>query len=348
MKYTTEQNESQVPELPVEVKKMNGRKLDNKRVEGSFRRIGLRNYADRLGFCSSYLRFSICDNGHKRLKDANFCHVRLCPICDWRRSEKQFAQIMEIMHVAYSKQPELRHIFLTLTCRNVSAEELEAELDKLFEGFRRLFMYKPVADVVKGWVRALEITYNEKDNTYHPHFHVLIAVEPDYFTGRSYIKQEVWCELWRRAMELNYTPVVDVRVAKPGKRDVSEMAEAGKAETTGDEVSSIVGVPSLGGVVAELAKYTVKPSDILHVNDVIMDKVVSTLHAALHHRRLVGFGGIYKKIKAELALPDIESDKADLSDGPSLECNCPICQAVVHTMFYRWNIGFKSYIFTSE
>ena len=37
--------------------------------------------------CASYLVFGDV-GGKKKLTDANFCRVRLCPVCNWRKSLK--------------------------------------------------------------------------------------------------------------------------------------------------------------------------------------------------------------------------------------------------------------------
>jgi len=329
MQYNIAKDKDQDQELNASggSKSWGARKMDSKRVQAAFVRLGLDNYAARLGECASYLRFMGCDNGHRKLEDANFCRVRLCPMCDWRRSRKYFSQIMRIVHSAYEQRPAMRYVFLTLTCRNVAGEELSVTLDKLFEGFNRLFKYKQVDTATVGWIRSLEVTYNRDENTYHPHFHVLIAVAPDYF-GRSYIKHAQWLEMWRKAMKLDYDP--NVRIEAVYKNKMRE------GETS--------------GVTLEIAKYTVKPDDILQANEDLMAEIVGTLHVALHHRRLIGFGKLFRELKSKLNLPDIEAEDVDLTDeGPlSLDCKCPICQAIMKPMMYRWHIGFQSYILSSE
>ena len=52
--------------------------------------------ANRLRDCASWLEFSRTEEGLK-LHKANFCRVRLCPICAWRRSLKTFGQVFKIV-----------------------------------------------------------------------------------------------------------------------------------------------------------------------------------------------------------------------------------------------------------
>lgn len=60
----------------------------------------------------------------------------------------------------------------------------------------------------------MEVTRNWDNNsewygTYHPHFHILLAVPTNYFS-KNYIKQSEWTDMWQRAMKLDYTPIVHV------------------------------------------------------------------------------------------------------------------------------------------
>ncbi|KAK6048799.1 Replication protein [Cooperia oncophora] len=41
------------------------------------------------------------------------------------------------------------------------------------------------------------------------------AGEPEYFSGKGYITQARWSELWQRCLRADYIPVVDVRKIKP-------------------------------------------------------------------------------------------------------------------------------------
>ena len=38
-----------------------------------------------------------------------------------------------------------------------------------------------------GYMRAIEVTYNQQEDTYHPHIHCIFAVKAQYFT-KGYIK----------------------------------------------------------------------------------------------------------------------------------------------------------------
>src|SRR5690625_7467900 len=79
---------------------------------------------------------------------------------------------------------------------------------------------KEVKTIVKGYVRKLEITYNEKRDDYHPHFHVLLAVNKNYFNNSwSYIKRDRWLELWQQVTKNSLITQVDVRKVRKSKDD---------------------------------------------------------------------------------------------------------------------------------
>lgn len=232
--------------------------------------------AERVRKCADYLAYIRGGDGRLKLHDARFCRVRLCPICQWRRSLKTFAQMSNVLDVAKAQGYEF--LFLTLTMRNVRAEELSNGLDRILEAFRRLMQYKRIKSAIKGFYRGCEITHNMHDDTYHPHLHIVLAVKPSYFK-KAYISQADWAELWRKALGVDYTPIIDIRRCRGGAK-----------------------------AIAEACKYAVKPSDIINVDDweLTVDSL-RVLDVALDCRRFIGLGGILKEIHKQLQLDDMEN-----------------------------------------
>ncbi len=265
--------------------------------------------AERLRNCASWLEFARTDEGGLKLHNANFCRVRLCPICQWRRSLKTFGQVYKIVSVA---QNDYAFIFLTLTVKNCEGMELKSTLDKLAKSWDRFIKYKDIKNVIKGFYRGTEVTHNLTDDTYHPHFHCLLAVNKSYFTSRDYLSQPKWRDYWKKAARLNYDPQVDVRRVKADKVE---------------------------GVCAEVAKYAVKVSDVVCFDDwdLTVD-TVATLDKALDKRRFISFGGIFKEIHKQLNLDDV--DQGDLiheNDGE-------IPNVSRDTVLYAWNTGYNQYV----
>ena len=228
-----------------------------------------------------------------KLSKANFCRERLCPMCSWRRSLKIFGQVSKIME---HLDNQYRYIFLTLTVPNCSPERLSEVIDDMVKGFNRLMHLKAVKGAVKGYFRVLEVTRNKHNGTYHPHFHIVLAVVTSYFT-HNYIKRDEWLHMWQQSMKDDSITQVDVRTVKNKKT----------GETSGAAV---------GSAVAEVAKYAVKASDyVLKSKPQLMDEIVTTLTSALGGRRLTAFSGCFKQARQDLELDDCENGDLIHLDG---------------------------------
>jgi plasmid rolling circle replication initiator protein Rep len=286
----------------------------------------------RIIDCAAYLEFKRFPDNSLKLKSANFCQTRLCPTCNWRRSKRVFSQISNIVN---SIQDNYEFVFLTLTVKNTEGEYLNEMLNSMMKAYKLFCLRKRIKDSVRGWVKCFEITYNWKTAEYHPHFHCILAVDKDYFTTDKYLEQDEICEIWQSCLKVDYKPIVDVRV-------LSE-SEKGK-----------------GKEVAEVAKYTIKSSNIManlretfsyskdiqdtikNFTDAISDKIVLTLDSALENRRLIEYGGIFKKKHKQLNLSDdISSAYVDLIHTETKSNYAGIDYSIEH---YRWDIGNRNYI----
>lgn len=301
-----------------------GRKQKSLALSRSYLRLKMYNKAERVGDCCSLLKFDECEHdGYKKLVKVNSCHDRLCSPCNTMRSKLLSYQLMQMISEV-KKQGDFEYVFLTLTIPNVKGRDLSKAYDKIFSGFTRLFRYKRVDNMCVGAVRSLETTINLDKNsksyfTYHPHLHVLIAVRPTYFKDKTYIRQAEWVRLWKKAMRVNFNPIVHIEKVKP----------------------RFDGKDGLMKAISEVAKYSVKDADYLYDDEKITDKVVKTLSYALKSRRLVGFTKLFKEIRAKLKLQDIESEDADLIAHTEHNDCCPVCGGTLHPTVYNWVIFSK-------
>src|SRR5699024_12331523 len=103
------------------------------------------------------------------------------------------------------------------TVKNVyDGEELNKSLSDMAQGFRRMMQYKKINKNLVGFMRATEVTINNKDNSYNQLMHVLVCVEPTYFKNTEYyVNQKEWIKFWKKAMELEYDQNVKVKMIKP-------------------------------------------------------------------------------------------------------------------------------------
>ena len=233
--------------------------------------------------CAEVLKFHQNEDGTLKLYQTWFCKNRQCPICNWRRSLKYSAQLSKIIDQAIKKKPKAKFLFLTLTIKNCGGEELDKTIKKLHKKFNLLMKYAKVKKNLLGFVRATEVSYNVERGDYHPHMHVMLMVRGSYFRGKeNYITQEEWIALWQRAMQLDYEPNVDIRKVYDRK---------------GEGIVSAI---------KETAKYPVKPIQTEVDDEDELLQVTYDLYHGLRRKRLLSFGGLFKEIKNELGLDDIE------------------------------------------
>jgi len=250
-----------------------------------------------LESCASFLLYKLGVQGEMKLKTADFCKSRLCPMCNWRKSLKMFGQASRITERTLKEYPTTRFIFVTFTVKNCDGEELENTINAMNEGFSKLtaksrkFAYSVgFKKSLLGYMRAIEVTYNKNDDNYHPHIHAIFAVKADYFT-RGYIKQADWQTMWGECLGLDYEPIVHVQTVKPRSKD---------ADFDNGRVAMV-------GAVAETAKYPVKMDGIIELKEEIAVKVIIILSNALRGKRLVTFGGLFADVRKELKLDDLEN-----------------------------------------
>lgn len=293
-------------EMPWRVKKIRSIKLSE-----SLRRIGEEKRAVRVLFCGSQLTFMVnTETGEKKLHSANFCKERLCPMCSWRRSIKCFYQVSRVMDRTQVEALTLIPVFLTLTLRNCSGDKLSETLDSIFQGWNRLMANKRIKRIIKGWFRALEVTYCKESNTFHPHIHAILMVEKGYFKSKDYIDTCGWIRLWRKALRLNYDPVCDIRKIRNSKRKSLK----------------------------EISKYTVKDIDYISDNKELTDMLVEVLGKALKGRRLYAYGGILKQIAKKLNAEKLDDDLVHIDEDKTVRGD--VRQIIVT---YRWNMGLANY-----
>jgi plasmid rolling circle replication initiator protein Rep len=317
--------------------------------------------AKRMDQCADMLVFR--HNGEKlKLHQTWFCKVRLCPMCNWRRSIKIATQNKKIVETVNERE-KVKWLFLTLTVQNCSAEKLENVVQAMSKAFNGLTRRKAFKTAVKGFFRALEITRdrdkkitekrfktnpgyykrqglgvgseNPNYGTYHPHFHVLLCVKPSYFT-RDYIKQSDWTDMWQRAMKVDYKPIVHIQKVKPKKEiDSSEL------EKYEQDFKNAIKEQN---AILEVSKYPVKDTDIIQGKEVTPENVetILDLDNALAYKRLIGYGGLLKEVHQELNLDDGEdgdlvrvSEEDEMANG-------------IFEVTARWHIGIKKYVIEKE
>lgn len=227
---------------------------------------------DKIKFCGNYLEFLANKSFDKhKLQRGSFCCTRLCPTCAKRKSLRWiFALSLMIEYV--NSMYDYEYLLLTLTAPNVKGDDLHDELKKYSKAFDQMLKRKKYKAINKGFIRKLEITYNKKTDTYHPHYHVIIAVDKTYFK-KGYINRDTWLSDWQRAMKDSSITQVDIRKVY------------NKSTVDTDLTKS-----SIQTGILEVAKYTAKSGDYLISEDVFI-----AFWNALKHMREFTFGGVFKE-----------------------------------------------------
>lgn len=265
---------------------------------------GPTRHSERLLDCSRFLEFVLCDDPARKLRltDARFCRVRLCPICQWRRSLMWFARLSRSLPLFLEQYPKTRWLFLTLTVRNCDISDLKQTCSAMGKGWHRMSQLKPFPGF--AWFRSLEVT-RAKNGLAHPHYHVLLAVSPSYFTGKNYLSQEKWQALWKKSARLDYDPIVDIRAVKPKKFAEQEQ-----------DLSTVS-----AKVLAEVAKYEVKPDDIIDYDSAWVCELAKQLKGL----RSVNIGGPLREFLKDDEPEDLITESVD-----------DIPQDVKATLFFGW------------
>lgn len=227
--------------------------------------VDYQSLADKICFCADFLSFQLTVLGGLKLRAARFCRNRHCPICQWRRSMRWKRRAYQGLPRVIEEFPKHRWIFLTFTIRNCPVEELRSSIEKMNDAFA--LMTKRVAWPGKGWIKSLEVTRSEIGEA-HPHFHILVLVNPSYFSGKSYLSQDKWIDFWQDCLNVEYRPSIRVRAIK--------------AEN-----------PS--AIIPEVLKYQTKESNLVADADWLMK-----LTQQMHKVRAISVGGVLRKYFKEM------------------------------------------------
>lgn len=272
-----------------------------------------------LADCANQLEYLQDAEGNKKLYKTYFCRVRLCPMCQWRRSLKLFSQVSKITDYINQQNNQVRYLFITLTQKNCNGSELVQEINKINKSFsllidktKRVQSASKFKKMLLGYIKSTEITYNPKTKTYHPHLHCIFAVQGEYFNKANYINKNNWRAIWADLLKIDYLPQVNVQAIKPARQQKA---------------------------VAELAKYPAKVSSILDLPQTQAVQVIMDLTTLCYKRRFVAFGGIFKKTKALLKMQDVEAENADLVGAGNIKEFNYVARAI-----YKYNVKFGCYI----
>lgn len=297
-----------------------------------------------MSHCGKFIKIAV-DSRDKstHIIDAIFCKKRLCPLCQFRRTEKMFYNVKRI--VSEPEFKKLQFVFGTLTTKNVPADKVELELNRQTSAWNHMTSNQNTKFCKSfiGWVRVIEITYNSKTKTYHIHIHFIAVVTQEYFTKDSklYRTKDELSAMWKQALNSATYKEKNKEIIHGGHRGqkIAIHSFGKKKKFPPIDYLPIVDLEATFGrkekSVAEISKYTVKPVDYTG-----KPEVLETLTKALNRKRCVAFGGLMKKVFQRLNLEDAENEILD----DNLTFRDSILNDPNFTIFLmEWNAGARSY-----
>jgi hypothetical protein len=112
------------------------------------------------------------------------CKNRICPWCTHHRTAKAMKQILRIMSTMTAPRT------IVLTPRSTPAS-LHAQITAMRHAFARLRRNKQFRSFVRGGVYAVEVTWNPRKSTWHPHLHLIV--------DGNFFPQRLLSSLWSKA-----------------------------------------------------------------------------------------------------------------------------------------------------
>jgi len=134
---------------------------------------------------------------------STFCNNRWCITCNRIRTAK----------LINGYKPEFEKLdnpyFVTLTIPNVNGVDLSNTIDSMLMNFRRITNYigkrSRLGKMAKlSAIRKLEVTYNDVNDSYHPHFHIIVngKENAEYIRKQwlaMYTDARIWAQDIRKA-----------------------------------------------------------------------------------------------------------------------------------------------------
>lgn len=228
---------------------------------------------DVVKSCGDVVKYAIAYEGdmksvkHKKLLYTETCGNRWCLRCMQRKALSDALEIYTLANYLYTEK-NYRFLFITLTAPNCSGDDLRDTISQFNKGIDRLFKREPYRSDFKAWITKVETTYNVKRKDYHPHLHVLVAVDKRYLKDSDrFVSNNRLRKDWREVFGDDTITQVDIKQAS-GRTKKKRMKS-----------------------VLELAKYTAKPSHYLRDQ-----KVFDTFFDAMKNRQALRFCGEFSEL----------------------------------------------------
>lgn len=179
-----------------------------------------RKQSFRISMSCEYLKIIKKSDGKlKILKQLS--HLGYDPIvCDFKR-RKIYAQFQSKLPDFIENHTNNVWIFITLTRKKCDIFNLRNECNNMKVAFNKLLKNKKFSNYFQqtgkyykdsGYLKVMEISRYD-DMHCLPHFHILISVHKN-FVNTDYLSKKKLSNIWKKSLNINYLPVVDVEIIK--------------------------------------------------------------------------------------------------------------------------------------
>ena len=169
---------------------------------------------DKIKDCASFL--TIPNNSKPFI---HYCNNRFCPTCANAKAGRNANIIKEVLTKARESKKTL--LYATFTTKNVKESELTNEINRINTAFTKtLTIPKKMKNNIKGYVKKLEIKYNQINNDYNVHIHTVLAVINYY---KEHITKEEFYEHFKRYVKDDIIPP-DIKVIGKTDKDITKVA----------------------------------------------------------------------------------------------------------------------------
>lgn len=272
----------------------------------------LKYAGNRVQGCAGELKFFSLESGEKQVFDANFCHMRLCPMCNGRRelrADDLMKKVMDKVHSDYGA----KFVFLRFDFLKSDGSNLREDIKGLVKTWNRFVSYQGVKKVVPGWFRAIGIRKSVRNGkwngSYHLSVYAIFSVKQECFKhgGKLYLAQ--LGRLWRKVVGADHRLFVRIK------------------KTQDDAV--------------KFAACAVRESDFLNpcLPEKECAKVVRDYTRALRGKKTTEYGGWMKKVAVELGAENLE-------DGDLVHVGEEIVkeETADYIETYCWHYGAEDYV----
>ena len=190
------------------------------------------NFTEKLEECLNYV--SVTEYG---IVTGSYCKNKYCPVCSKIKEFKNKILIEELLK-NFSNKTILFATFTTKTITVKSINEVKEQREKLTKAYSKLI--RKLKNVT-GYIKKIEIIYNEETNKLNIHIHAIFLVK-NY--ANSYITQKKWLEYWQEATGDNTIKQVKIILINKEEKSLKKLSSyVAKADIErmkiSDEISNL-------------------------------------------------------------------------------------------------------------